>query len=317
MKKINHQFEIRMTYIYSIPFPKHLLKNEQDVASENQLEKEYKDKPVSPFDNRMDKDEFVGLFAAIDIEGLEEKETEVCIYVEDTNKQEAEQLIKEICEQHQTSYSVSTLENKNWNEKWESSFQPILIDDFVYVRATFHAANPDVQHEIIIEPKMSFGTGHHPTTSQMMQHIRLLNFTDKTVLDCGSGTGILAILAEKMGAKKCIALDNDEWCYQNCIENIELNNCEHIQPEIGDLETVKELTFDIILANIHRNFLVEHMHTLAAVLTENGKLIVSGFYIEDVKIILNKGLEHHLIANYHTSQHNWECIVFEKTEHRK
>ncbi len=303
-----------MTLIYTIPFPNHLFKNDIAADAENQSEKEYKDRPVSPFENSIDKDEFVGLFAAIDIEGLEEKENEVCIYVAEENKSAAESIIKEICEQHETTYSISELENKNWNEKWESSFQPILIDDFAYVRATFHAANPEVKHEIIIEPKMSFGTGHHPTTSQMIQNMRLLDFKDKTVLDCGSGTGILAILAEKLGAKNCIALDNDEWCYQNCIENIELNNSESIQPEIGDLEQVTGKTFDIILANIHRNFLVEHMDTLVSILTPNGKLIVSGFYSEDVKLISDKALDSNLIANYHTTQHNWDCIVFQKTE---
>jgi len=301
-----------MTYIYTIPFPTHLLNNVADTNVENQLEKEYKDRPVSPFENNIDKDEFVGLFAEIEIEGLEEKEEEVCIYIAEENKAEAEQIIKQICDQHQTTFVISELENKNWNEKWESSFQPILIDDFVLVRATFHPANTDVQHEIIIEPKMSFGTGHHPTTSQMMQNMRLVDFKNKTVLDCGSGTGILAILAEKLGSKSCIALDNDEWCFENCKENIQLNHTKNIQPELGDLEKVKDAKFDIILANIHRNFLVQHMHTLATLLNENGTLFVSGFYEEDAKIILNKALEHLLIANYHTTQNNWACIVFQK-----
>ena len=301
-----------MTLIYTIPFPKTLLDNEVVSTAENQLEKEYKDRPISPFENSIDKDEFVGLFAAIDIEGLEEKEEEVCIYIAEENKAEAEQIIKEICEQHQTSFTISELENKNWNEKWESSFQPILIDDFVLVRATFHPKNTGVQHEIIIEPKMSFGTGHHPTTSQMMQNMRLVDFKDKTVLDCGSGTGILAILAEKLGAKNCIALDNDEWCFENCKENIVLNNSKNIQPELGDLSKVKDQTFDIILANIHRNFLVEYMQSLAAHLNKDGILFVSGFYAEDAKIILDKALEHHLIANFHTTQNNWACIVLQK-----
>jgi ribosomal protein L11 methyltransferase len=159
---------------------------------------------------------------------------------------------------------------------------------------------------------MSFGTGHHPTTSQMMQHMRAVDFKNKTVLDCGSGTGILAILAEKLGAKKCIAVDNDVWCFENCKENIELNLCKNIQPALGDLDTVKNEKFDIVLANIHRNFLVEHMQTLAAITNENGFVFVSGFYEEDAKIILDKALEHNLIANYQTTQHNWACIVFHK-----
>lgn len=301
-----------MTFIYTIPFPAHLLSNDVTSDTENILGKEYKDKPASPFENNMDKDEFVGLFAAIEMEGLEEKEEEVNIYIADENRVEAEQIFKAICEEQQTTYTISELENKNWNEKWESAFQPILIDDFVLVRATFHPANTSVQHEIIIEPKMSFGTGHHPTTSQMMQNMRLVDFQDKSVLDCGSGTGILAILAEKLGAKNAIALDNDIWCFENCKESIILNQTKNIEPAIGDLEQVKGKTFDIVLANIHRNFLAEHMHTLSAITNENGFVFVSGFYEEDAKIILNKALEHNLIANYHTTQHNWACIVFQK-----
>lgn len=265
-----------------------------------------------PYSTTIEKEDFVGLFFDIEHEGIEEKGETIEIYLSNEQQKEGEAFIQEICETYQTSFTKSELENKNWNEQWESSFQPILIDDFVLVRATFHPENKNVQHEIIIEPKMSFGTGHHPTTSQMMQNMRLLDFQNKKVLDCGSGTGILAILAEKLGAKHCVALDNDEWCYQNCIENIELNDCEKIQPEIGDLELVKEMQFDSILANIHRNFLIEHMHTLSAILTINGNLIVSGFYNEDVKLILDKSLEHNLIANYHTTQHNWACIVLQK-----
>ncbi len=301
-----------MTYIYTIPYPPDFLKEDTALQEENELLKEYINRPSSPFENNAEKDEFTGLFAQIEIEGLEEKETEICIYVAEENKAQAERIIREICDAYKLKYETSELENKNWNEQWESSFQPILIDDFAYVRATFHTPNKEVQHEIIIEPKMSFGTGHHPTTSQMMQNMRLLDFKNKSVLDCGSGTGILAILAEKLGAQHCIALDNDEWCYQNCIENIELNNSEKIEPQIGDLEKVKELSFDIILANIHRNFLGEHMQILSSILLSDGNIIVSGFYSEDVKIVLDKALEHHLIATYHTTQHNWDCIVFQK-----
>ena len=272
-----------MTYIYTIPFPA-----------------------------GFDKEEFSGLFVEIDLEGIEEKKEAIEVYLNEQQRSAGEIFIQEICVDYKTSFTIAELENKNWNEQWETNFQPILIDDFVFVRATFHQKNLTVQHEIIIEPKMSFGTGHHPTTSQMMQNMRLLDFQDKIILDCGSGTGILAILAEKLGAKNCIALDNDEWCYQNCIENIELNDCEKVQPEIGDLDIIKDKLFDIILANIHRNFLIEYMHIISALLSQNGNLVVSGFYTEDATLILDKGLEHNLIANYYTTQHNWDCIVFQK-----
>lgn len=274
-----------MTYIYAIPYPPDF-----------------------------DRDEFAGLFAVMDLEGLEEKETGIDVYLSEEQTTEGEPFIVEICETYNTTFTKSVLEHKNWNAQWESSFQPILLDDFVYVRATFHPANTQVLHEIIIEPKMSFGTGHHPTTSQMMQNMRLLDFKGKTVLDCGSGTGILAILAERLGAKNGVALDNDEWCYHNCIENIALNQVHKTQPEIGGIEQVGDRTFDIILANIHRNFLVENMHALANALHPGGYLIVSGFYSDDAKLILEKALEHHLIATYHTSLHRWDCIVLNKTE---
>ncbi len=262
--------------------------------------------------NEMTAEDCSAFFADANIEGIEENEDNIKVYVAEENKHELEDLLNELKENLPISYATEPLEDKNWNEQWESSFQPILIDDFVYVRATFHASNKEVQHEIIIEPKMSFGTGHHPTTSQMMQNMRRIDFQGKTVLDCGSGTGILAILAEKLGASHAIALDNDTWCYENCRESITLNGCQHIQPEIGELEKVTGNTFDIILANIHRNFLTEHMHTLAALLVPAGTIIVSGFYTEDEKVILEKALEHHLIAQYRTSMHNWDCIVLQK-----
>ncbi|MDB5227675.1 MAG: ribosomal protein methyltransferase [Bacteroidota bacterium] len=272
-----------MTYIFHIPYP---------VEIENE--------------------EFSGLFSALDIEGMEEKENELCIYLDETVAEEGETLIREICDSYKLSYQKEELENKNWNQQWESSFQPMQIDDFVLVRTTFHPENKNVQYEIIIEPKMSFGTGHHPTTAQMIRSMRLLDLRNKSVLDCGSGTGILSVLAEKMGAKNCIALDNDIWCYQNCIENIELNESLVVQPQTGELETVKDYTFDCILANIHRNFLTANMSILSQLLISNGNLLVSGFYSEDAKLILDKALEYDLIANYHTSQDNWDCIVFKK-----
>lgn len=301
-----------MTLIYTIPYPTRFLQNDNSLEEENLTAKEYKDRPISPFENSIDKDEFTGLFAEIEMEGLEEKETEICIYVDEANKAEAEQIIQEICAEQQTTFSISTLENKNWNEQWESNFQPILIDDFVLVRATFHPKNENVQHEIIIEPKMSFGTGHHPTTSQVMQSMRLLNFANKKVLDIGSGTGILAFLAEKLGAASIIAIDNDEWCYNNCIENKVLNKSINVKPEIGDLELVKNSAFDCILANIHRNFLVQNMQQLSALLLNDGYLLVSGFYAEDAHLILNAALAYNLVANYQTEKENWCCIVLQK-----
>jgi ribosomal protein L11 methyltransferase len=266
-----------------------------------------------PYPQGFDKNEFSGLFAAIEMEGLEEKEHGIDLYISEEQLEDGERFLREMEMQFGISYQKSELEQRNWNEQWESGFQPLQLDDFVLVRTTFHPENKTVRYQVIIEPKMSFGTGHHPTTAQMMQCMRLLDMHGKRVLDCGSGTGILAILAEKMGARSCVALDNDTWCFQNCLENILLNNCSVVHPELGTLDAVKDFRFDCILANIHRNFLLEYMHELASVLTLGGNLVVSGFYAEDSKAILAKALEHHLIANYHSSQNNWDCIVLQKT----
>lgn len=265
-----------------------------------------------PYPTTIDKEDFAGLFFDIDNEGIEEKEATLDIYLNDAQQISSIEQINEICATYQLSYTVSTLENKNWNAQWESSFQPILMDDFVYVRATFHPQTKLTQHEIIIEPKMSFGTGHHATTAQMMQNMRSIHFENKTVLDCGSGTGILAILAEKLGAKNCIALDYDEWCYTNCLENIQLNNCTKIEAVHGEITQYKSQKFDIILANIHRNYLVDSMETLSNCLADDGYLLISGFYESDSAILLNKALEYNLIANYHTTQNNWSCIILQK-----
>ncbi len=261
-----------------------------------------------------DREDFAGLFFEFDSEGFEEKEDCIELYLSDTQQTDGERFIKELAETYQLTVQKTALENKNWNEQWERSFHPLLIDGFVYVHATFHPANKQVPYDIVIEPKMSFGTGHHPTTLQMMRHMRLIDFKHLSVLDCGSGTGILAILAEKLGADKCIALDNDEWCYKNCLENMELNQSQNITVVMGDLEALGQQTFDCILANIHRNFLLENMGRLASLLVNNGHLFISGFYTNDAKSILDKALECNLIANYHSNLENWECLVLQKKE---
>lgn len=265
-----------------------------------------------PYPTEIDKDDFIGLFFEIDNEGIEEKETEMEIYLTDEQVDTNEALINDLCEDYKVSYIKKAMENKNWNEQWESSFQPITIDDFVQVRATFHAANTNVQHEIIIEPKMSFGTGHHATTAQMMQLMQQIDFTNKSVLDIGSGTGILAILADKLGADECIAIDNDEWCYTNALENINLNNSKNIKVVLGDSSAIPNKSFDIILANIHRNFLVENMQLLSKHTKPDGYLLVSGFYTTDEAIILESAMAQGLVANYRSTQDNWSCIVLKK-----
>jgi len=185
-------------------------------------------------------------------------------------------------------YTVEDLPDVNWNAQWESSFAPIEMGDWCVVKAPFHNIEKKYLYEIIIEPKMSFGTGHHQTTYLMMQEMKNIDWNNKRVLDMGSGTGILAILAEKMGAKDLVAIDIDEWAFENCIENIEKNNCKHIQVLKGDVTAIDNKGFDVVLANINRNILLNDMHIYVQSMRKGGLLLMSGFLLQDVEVLKEK-----------------------------
>lgn len=182
------------------------------------------------------------------------------------------------------TYTFNEIEQTNWNEEWEKNFNPIFVDDLVTVRAPFHS-KPNTKYDLIIEPKMSFGTGHHETTHMMIQHILKNDFQGKSVLDMGCGTGVLAILAEKVGATKIDAIDINNWCYLNSIENVERNACHNISVYEGDVNLLKGKNYDSIIANINRNILVADISQYSKCLNENGTLFLSGFYKEDIPLI--------------------------------
>lgn len=174
---------------------------------------------------------------------------------------------------------------KNWNRLWEQNFSPIRVGNRCVVRADFHPSEK-AEYELVITPKMSFGTGHHQTTQMMISFLLDLDCKDKCVLDMGTGTGVLAILAEKRGANSILAVDNDPWCVENTKENIELNRCQYISAELDDsVSTTKK--FDLVLANINRNVLLEQIGDYGKILTSGGDLLLSGFYVEDLGIIRN------------------------------
>ncbi|MHA7843941.1 MAG: 50S ribosomal protein L11 methyltransferase [Winogradskyella sp.] len=210
------------------------------------------------------------------------------------------------------SYEFNEIEQTNWNEEWEKNFKPIVVDDLVTVRAPFHD-KPNTKYDLVIEPKMSFGTGHHETTHMMIQHILNNDFKNKSVLDMGCGTGVLAILAEKVGATKLDAIDIDNWCYLNSIENVEQNGCQNIAVYEGDAALLKNKKYDIIIANINRNILLNDIPTYANCLNENGKLFLSGFYEDDLSIIKEKCFENRLNFQNKTLRNQWvgACFVFE------
>lgn len=215
---------------------------------------------------------------------------------------------------HSNEFNITFEHNEivqtNWNEEWEKNFNPIQVDDLVSIRAPFHT-NPSLQFDIVIEPKMSFGTGHHETTHMMVQHLLALDLDTKKVLDMGCGTGILAIFAEMKGAKPIDAIDIDRWCYENSLENIQRNNCNHITVYEGDASLLKE-KYDVIIANINRNILLSDMKTYTDCLNENGVLLLSGFYKEDIVIIEDEVTKHGVTFETMIQRNNWVALKYVK-----
>ncbi|WP_339627192.1 50S ribosomal protein L11 methyltransferase [uncultured Winogradskyella sp.] len=212
-------------------------------------------------------------------------------------------------EEFEITHTFNEIEQTNWNEEWEKNFKPIIVDDLVTVRAPFHD-QPTTKYDLIIEPKMSFGTGHHETTHMMIQHIIRNDFNGKTVLDMGCGTGLLAILAEKVGASKLEAIDIDNWCYLNSVENVERNSCEHISVFEGDVALLENKKYDIIIANINRNILLQDIAAYAKCLNKNGSLFLSGFYEDDLKLITETCTKNSLLFEDKILRNNWVAAKF-------
>lgn len=247
---------------------------------------------------------------ALPYDSFEETEGGLKAYV--LEDQYDEEPLKELVAQYEAlgpiSYQVQTIPRVNWNEAWEKNFHPITVGDQIHVRADFHEANARVAYEIIIVPKMSFGTGHHDTTSQMLQLQLNLDHEGKTVLDAGTGTGILAIMADKKGAAKIYANDIDDWCIDNSRENFSLNKCQEIILEKGTVTVFAGMQVDILLANINKNVLLEEIPAYADLVVKGGSLLLSGFYeadIPDLEAVLNKS-GFSLVEN--TVQHNWAAL---------
>ncbi|MEM6721047.1 MAG: 50S ribosomal protein L11 methyltransferase [Bacteroidota bacterium] len=207
------------------------------------------------------------------------------------------------------TYQKEEIAQVNWNEEWEKNFEPIEVDGRCVVRAPFHE-KMEVEYDIVIEPKMSFGTGHHETTHMMLQHILNTDVTNKKVLDMGCGTGVLAILAEMKGAKPLDAIDIDNWCYLNSLENTARNNCQHISVYEGDVSLLEGKRYDIIIANINRNILLNDIHQYAKCLNEKGILFLSGFYTEDIPIITEECVKNTLKFADKLEKNNWVSLKF-------
>jgi ribosomal protein L11 methyltransferase len=208
-------------------------------------------------------------------------------------------------------FTFEEIEQVNWNEEWEKNFEPIDVDGKCHVRAPFHEKT-NAEFDIIIEPKMSFGTGHHETTHMMIQHILETNLVGKKTLDMGCGTAILAILAEMKGAQPIDAIDIDNWCYLNSIENAERNNCKNISVYEGDASLLVGKKYDVIIANINRNILLNDMQQYKDCLNENGILFLSGFYTEDIPVISESCTSKGLSYVKQFERNNWVALKFVK-----
>jgi ribosomal protein L11 methyltransferase len=215
-------------------------------------------------------------------------------------------------DEFEITYSSQEIEKVNWNIEWEKNFNPIIVDDQCSVRAPFHE-KPETEFDIIIEPKMSFGTGHHATTHMMLQFILNNDWEGKTVLDMGCGTGVLAILTEMKGAKSVDAIDIDNWCYLNSMENVVRNNCELISVYEGAAELLEGKHYDMVIANINRNILLEDISKYSECLNPGGKLFLSGFYIEDIPAIEGECNLNGLKIEDELEQENWAALSFIKS----
>ena len=207
------------------------------------------------------------------------------------------------------SYDIEEMEKVNWNSEWEKNFQAIQVNNLVSIRAPFHDRS-NLKYDIVIEPKMSFGTGHHETTHLMIQQLLDLELSEKSVLDMGCGTGILAIFAEMKGANKIDAIDIDPWCYENSIENTKKNGCNKISVYKGDASLLDGKNYDVIIANINRNILLQDILVYSNNLAKNGVLLLSGFYKEDIPKLDMEAKQNNLYLEKTLEKNNWVSLKY-------
>ena len=261
--------------------------------------------------NSEQKDIVIALLTEMKYEGFEEEDDLLKAFIASGIYDENE--LKAFCKDRKLSFSVSKLDSKNWNTHWESNFQPVIINHsidnmpWVAIRAGFHEPIKNVRHELVITPKMSFGTGHHATTSMMIKMMSQLDFVDKTVLDFGTGTGILAVLSDKLGASNVVAIDNDDQSIKNARENFDSNNCSKIQLLEASTANV-DIKFDIILANIIKGVILDNLTAFTKEMVNGGVILFSGLLADDEQEILEKARMVNLILDKKIEDKNWICL---------
>ncbi|MCX6243963.1 MAG: 50S ribosomal protein L11 methyltransferase [Bacteroidetes bacterium] len=250
----------------------------------------------------------VSLMAEAGFESFSENETELLAYVQ-APLYDREQTLQ-LCRDLKVEFTEEHIPDQNWNTEWEKNFEPVVIAGKCSIRAPFHSPKPEFPYEIIIEPKMSFGTAHHETTAMMIEEMLEMDLKGKHLLDMGCGTGILAILADKMGTADVMAIDNDSWAFDNSSENIVKNNSSGITVKIGDVDAAGE-EYDVILANINRNVLLQHIPEYSKKI-RTGELLMSGFYEEDLEMIREAAALHSFRFDHSRMKNRWVAARFIK-----
>jgi ribosomal protein L11 methyltransferase len=252
------------------------------------------------------REELIGRLSLLEFNGFEERDDQLLAFYNEGEIDEEE--LEKIISQYGLSYSKSVISDKNWNEVWESSFAPVIVDDFCCVRADFHKPVDKARYEIIITPKMSFGTGHHATTYLMLEQMSKMDFNGKSVVDFGTGTGILAIMAEKLGSRYVYAIDNDPWSIENARENVERNVCKLITVENNNT-FIGVQKYDVILANINKNVIVGNFSGLVFGLHKGGKMLMSGLLKKDEQDLLLLINRHNMVHMTTVEKDGWISIL--------
>jgi len=257
-------------------------------------------------------DILMAMLAEFDYESFKETDTGLKAYIQAPlfDEKQLENLHFLKLDGFSLQYNYTVIEDQNWNAKWEENYPPVIFDDKVAIRAPFHQKFDNIEYDIVIEPKMSFGTAHHATTAQMIKYISEIEMTALEVLDMGSGTAVLAILASMRGAKHIDAIDNDQWAYNNALENVERNNTTNIDVILGDAELLSGKKYDLIIANINRNILLNDINAYAKCLSKGNILLLSGFYEADIPLLSAEAEKHGLIYQSHTIDREWVAGIW-------
>ncbi len=258
-------------------------------------------------------DVLIAQLVQVNFYGFVEEDNQLVAYIEEADyTPDTQQFLQELQEEQELQVQTKTIADQNWNAQWEADYEPVVVEDFCAVRASFHPPIGGVQYELEVTPKMSFGTGHHATTYMMLLQLRDLEVQGKQVLDYGCGTGVLAILAQRLGAAHLDAVDIDYWAYENTLENMQLNGVltKDMQVYHGELSVVPVQTYDLILANINRNVILGTLSDMRQRLNKGGQILCSGFLEQDIPLVVKAATEQGLALVRQEARQQWRCLLF-------